>query len=887
MISFVWIAGHLRRRAGRLAATAIGVAVAVALLASLGAFLAHSKATMTKRSVENVPIDWQVESTATANRAQLLGAVRSYPGVQAALPVDFGQVSSLQATTAGTQQLTGSGWVLGIPSDYRATFPAVIRTLVGSQGGVQVAQQTAANLHVAPGDTIKIGRAGLPAVDVVAGSVIDLPSADALFQTVGAPPGATAQAPPDTVLIVPDRQWHQIFDPLAKIRPDLVKTQIHTRIAHTLPTDPSAAYSNVVGRANNLEVTLAGAGKVGNNIGATLASARSDALYAQVLFLFLGVPGAVLAALLTATVAAAGRDRRRREQALLRSRGASTPQLVRLAFAETALVALVGALIGIGAAAIIGSFAFGSASFGTTTTSAVGWAGAAAFGGLLVATAAVAGPAWSDARRLTVSASRRRVDRHPVPRWSRYGLDLWLLSAGALIFWLTTRGGYQLVLAPEGVPTISVNYWAFAGPALMWLGGGLLAWRIAETLLRRGRRPLRFTMRPLAGPLAGTVAAGMQRQRRLLARGVALVALTATFAISTAVFNATYRQQALADAILTNGADVTVNEPPGVAVGPTLADSMKNVPGVVHVEPLQHRYAYVGSDLQDLFGVNPTTVVGALKLQSAYFQGGGAGALMHQLQQRPDSLIVSAETVKDFQLQPGDQVTLRLQDFRTKQYVPVRFHYVGIGKEFPTAPRDSFLLANREYIAAQTHSDGVASFLVDTGHSSPAPIADALRRELGAAVTVTDLTHTRHIVASSLTAVDLAGLTRVELGFALALAAAASGLVLWLGFFERRRTFAIVHALGARRRQVGAFVWGEAGYVLATGLVLGGIGGALLSQALIKILTGVFDPPPSSLAVPWSYLTLAIVVAVAAVGVAATLALREADAPHMSVLRDV
>jgi putative ABC transport system permease protein len=40
-----------------------------------------------------------------------------------------------------------------------------------------------------------------------------------------------------------------------------------------------------------------------------------------VLFLFLGLPGAVLAELLTAAVAAAGGQRRRREYALLSMRG--------------------------------------------------------------------------------------------------------------------------------------------------------------------------------------------------------------------------------------------------------------------------------------------------------------------------------------------------------------------------------------------------------------------------------------------------------------------------------------------------------------------------------------------------------------------------------------
>jgi putative ABC transport system permease protein len=53
-----WVAGLLRRRPGRLAGTAVAVALAVALLASLGVFLAASKATMTRRAIATVAVDW-------------------------------------------------------------------------------------------------------------------------------------------------------------------------------------------------------------------------------------------------------------------------------------------------------------------------------------------------------------------------------------------------------------------------------------------------------------------------------------------------------------------------------------------------------------------------------------------------------------------------------------------------------------------------------------------------------------------------------------------------------------------------------------------------------------------------------------------------------------
>ena len=119
-----------------------------------------------------------------------------------------------------------------------------------------------------------------------------------------------------------------------------------------------------------------------------------------------------------------------------------------------------------------------------------------------------------------------------------------------------------------------------------------------------------------------TVAASLQRQRRLIARGAALVALTVGFAASTAMFNATYRQQAEVDAVLSNGADVTVTMSPGTIVSPTSARRWQSAatPGVHHVEPIQHRFAYVGADLQDLYGVDPSTIVAPADFRTATFR---------------------------------------------------------------------------------------------------------------------------------------------------------------------------------------------------------------------------------------------------------------------------
>nr|MBA2560217.1 ABC transporter permease [Propionibacteriales bacterium] len=668
---------------------------------------------------------------------------------------------------------------------------------------------------------------------------------------------------------------------------DLVHTQIHVLRDHALPSDPAAAFTAATSAANNLEAATAGAGVVGNNLAAALDSAREDALYSLILFLFLGVPGAVLAAALSAAVADAGAVRRRREQALLRSRGAARGQLLRLVLAEAVVVGVVGSALGLAAATVIGWLSFGSASFGTSTGNALVW-GVSCLGiGLVIALAVMVLPARRDLRAATVAEAMVTVGRASRPRWMRYGIDVLLLACSLAVFWSTSRATYTLVLAPEGVPAISVDYWAFAGPALLWVAVALVSWRVSDFVLDRGRPVVARALTPAVGNLAPVVAAAMRRQRRVIIRSAVLVGLALCFAISTATFNATYRQQAEVDAQLTNGADITVTESPGASVPPSRAASLAAVPGVRAVEPVQHRFAYVGADLQDLYGIHPTTITNATSLQDAYFQGASAATLLGRLQARPDAILVSAETVNDFQLVQGDQLKLRLQDAQTRRFVDVTFHYAGIVNEFPTAPKDSFLVANASYVAAQTGSGAVGSFLVDTGGQNITSVAAAIGTVVGTAAQVSTINDSRGLVGSSLTSVDLSGLTRLELGFALVIAAAAGGLVTALGLTERRRTLAIAVALRATSKQLRSFSFGESAFVSLAGLLSGALAGWGLTQMLVKVLTGVFDPPPSQLAYPWVYLGVVVVSSVGGIVAAATLSARGASRHAQRHLREL
>lgn len=303
---------------------------------------------------------------------------------------------------------------------------------------------------------------------------------------------------------------------------------------------------------------------------------------------------------------------------------------------------------------------------------------------------------------------------------------------------------------------------------------------------------------------------------------------------------------------------------------------------------MQHRFAYVGPDLQDVYGINPTTIGRAAPLLDSFTPGTTVTRALAALAATPDGVLLSAETLHDYQLRPGDLVRLRLQTGADRQYRPVEFHVVGLVTEFPTAPKDSFIIANAAYLSARTQSDAVSTYLISS--ADPTRTAGALRGQLqGTGARVQDVVSARSTVTtvSGLAAADLAGLSRLELAYGLALALACSGLALLLGAAQRRRALVLLGALGATARQRGRFFAGEAWALLVGGVLAGTVMAATMSYLLVKVLTGVFDPPPSGATLPGGYL-LALVgsVAVATGGVVLSVS-RLGSRTSIAELRDL
>jgi putative ABC transport system permease protein len=347
---------------------------------------------------------------------------------------------------------------------------------------------------------------------------------------------------------------------------------------------------------------------------------------------------------------------------------------------------------------------------------------------------------------------------------------------------------------------------AHYGPALRHAG---LKGIIAESVRNR-------TLSGIEERGARLLQAAVDRQRARLARGAMMAALAVSFAVSTAIFNETYQFQARVDAELTNGADVSITGLSAAFPATRTLAEVRKLPGVVAAQAMQHRYAYVGHDLQDIYGINPQTLGEATHLSNAYFVGGDARATLAALAQQEDGVLVSEETVNDFQLREGDELNLRLQRADDHQYHT--FHFVGIAREFPTAPKDSFLVANASYLARQTGQANAETILIRAS-TDPAELAGRVRQLVGAAagVKVSDIGSAQRLISFNLTAVDLRGLTRlgIELRHHSRGRRDRSGSRAGAGGEKAQ----LIHpaALGAKQRQLAAFVWSEALVVLIGG----------------------------------------------------------------------
>jgi putative ABC transport system permease protein len=855
---------NLLRTPGRTIVRVVVLAAAVALVGAMILFIGHSLRTMTSSSVRSVPLDWQapVASRQAAERAAL--AVSKQHGVLDAVPVATAPFAGATHVQPGVGIFrSASGSILAVPQRYSQHIHT-IRFLRGSllPGQVVLDQQLAATLQAQPGDlvtfTAKPGR--LPVRLRVSGiSVVS--AGDILFQPLNPLLGPAPAQPPVEIAVMTVGTF---ADKLAPQLPTIASSSGLPGIPGSVPGTqwqvqaqvdpaqltggPAQALRQATGLRNRIQSALPGQVSFVDNLSESLNTATGDALYAETLYIMLALPGALIALGLAYLAALGTVERDRRELSLLRARGASRRGLVALAGIESLLVGIVAGVLGSGIALLalrLVHVGHGPLTFWRVVVTVGGCIALAVLG----AAAARLG-AGAAALRGEV-AEGRRPQRTRKPLWQKLYVDIAALAVSGLVYWLTARTGFSAVVNPDSNPTLSLSIYMFLAPAFLWLGAALLLVRLRGALLETVARRVTGGR---ARTLSGLLLASAGRRSAAINRGLLLVGLLLAFGVNLGVFASTYDQQARVDAQLTLGADVVASAPAEALKAHGLEQKIAQVPGITGTTSLDHSYAYVGPDLQDTFGVNAATLTSGTSLRDSYFIGGTAKHLLAQLRAHRDGILVSKETVTDYSLNIGDLLKLRVLDHATGKLRVTPFHVVGIVQEFPSAPRDSFMVTNLDYLLSVTHDPGPNVVFAKT-HGDSAAVARrvaAVARPAGASIK--DITTQTAQTVSSITTVDMSGIAKIEEAFAVILAAAAMALFVVLGLAERKHEFATMASIGTSVREISAFLWSEVAIVLAGGLALAALLGWLLAEMLVAMLQHVFDPRPDHLAAPWLFL---------------------------------
>ncbi len=874
------------RSPGKTLTRIAALAASVALLGAMLLFVGNSLRAMSGSAVRSVPLDWQGPATSLAQTKKVAGGVARQPGVLQASPTATAPFAS--AAHSGSAGLTsaGSGAVLAVPPDYLKNIHT-FRMLNGSvrPGAVVLDQQMAATLKAQIGDVVKLAaRKGGPEHSFPVSGVALVTAGDQLFQPLNPVAGPGPAQPPANVAIMPLDTFAGTLAPdLRTIIPasvgasaqpgaqDGTQWQVQAQLDPKPLTSgsPSAALKQADHTRNRVERSLPGQVQFVDNLADSLNTAAGDAMYAITLYIMLAIPGALVALGLAYLAALGTAERDRRDLALLRARGAGRRDLILLAAVESLVVGIVAGLVGAATAfAAVSLLVKGGAHLtlarGLITTGAC----------ILLASAGAAAARLASAAsalRGTIAEGRRGGGRERRPLWQRLYLDVAALAVSGLIYWLTARTGFSAVVNPDSNPTLSLSVYMFFAPALLWIGATLL-------LVRLRGRMLEWTVGRMAGRRAGTLAdfllASAGRRGAAINRGLVVVGLLLAFGVNLGIFTATYNQQVNVDAQLTLGADVVATAPPGAAAKGNLASRIDAVPGVKATTALDHSYAYVGPDLQDTYGIDPSSFTRATTLRDSYFVGGSARDMMSRLQRTPDGILVSKETITDFSLKRGDLLKLRVLDRASGKFRVAPFHVVGVVQEFPSAPKDSFMVANLSHLETAGHGTGPNVVFAKSNGDPPAVTRRVAAATKGDGTEVKDIRQQSAQTVSSITTVDLTGISHIEEAFAIILAAAAMGLFVALGLAERRHEFATMAAVGAPLREIGAFLWSEAAIVLAAAFALAAGLGWLLSKMLVAMLQHVFDPPPDALAIPWVFLSGLAGAAVVATLIATALAAR-------------
>jgi putative ABC transport system permease protein len=764
------------------------------------------------------------------------------------------------ALRAGGEQVRAPVRIFAFDERYRRHYPS-IRLADGrfAASAALLSAEAARALAVRPGGRITVRLpAAAPSLSLPVSGVVDLSRAKPLFYSRKTSKLEDFLYVPDTVVVSPatfQRSVLPAFEAASARRGSAFKslpvTEVDVLVRRSrLKTDPGRALAQTRAVARSVAAVGRGQGQLIDNVSNTLAVARDDAAAARRMFVFLGLPGVLLAAFLTAYAGAILAAAQRREQAILRIRGAHRRHLLAMLAQRTLVLAGAGGVLGVALGfvldlVILGPSAILHAAAGDLVASAL-TAGAV---GMLTTALALYIPGRRSLRT-DISQERRELVQRPAPTWRRRLPSVVAFACAAVATLVALRGGSfdppQASVAQGR--SVELPSRLLLGPLLAWIAGTLLCVGVARTIIARLPLPRR---QRFGRPVLGAMVRSLRRRSGAAAMGIAGVCLVVAFGAAIAGFAGTYDAAKRADAAFVVGSDIRVT-PSALSIRAHPAGFARalRVPGVVDATPVVGKLenaVLVGpfdQNRQDLVAIDPAGFERVAALRDEFFAGATAARALGRLRARPRGLLVSTTTADDLSIETGDRVQVLLAR-GTKRQTLEPFEVSGLFHRLPGFPQGADLVANLSYYRAQTGLDRPDFFLARSDGDLAAAVARVRAGPARAdALTVDSRAQALDKDQSSLTALNISGLVDLDLFSTLLMSAAAIAIFVFGLMLERRREYVTLRAQGMRDGELRALVLGELAVVAGAGVIAGLAVGTAMAALLVRALRGLFIVRP-------------------------------------------
>ena len=787
--------------------------------------------------------------------SELASQVETLENVVSTAPLSFVDLSPGSLST--TSSVDGLIRLFGFDSSY-VERDDNIRLAEGSliPGEVLISGEAANYLSVDIGDSITIDLPDGTQLDRQVSGIIDLTQARSLFSSRQGADLETFIYLPYSVIIDPTTFADEVMPAYERAiteRGERVKNPPVREVdiwlnREILDAEPSIALA----QTQQIAATISGLSGEQNflldNISNTLAVARDDAIVARRMFIFLGVPGAMLAATLAAYAGIVLAGAQRREQATLRIRGASRKHLLWMLILRVSCITLVGSAIGValGYVSVIAVIGYSTLARATSESLVI----SAILGTLagLVATGLALYITGHLAIERQINENRAKLWSQ-IPAWRRYRLDL----AGVVIVFLATvyviaNSGF------EGTPgsvylgrAVQLSLGLLLLPLGAWIAGSFLGGRIvAGFLALSSKSSNKFTR-----PLVMLYKKSLKRRSWVLVDAAVIIGLIVALATNLGVFTASYDGTKSLDARYVVGADLRIIPSPTSEHVYVASDASQfEIEGVETVNPVVYGVHNVilrsnrTSEVANLAALNPETYIQIASFDDNHFSNGSADVSLNLITTQPNAILLSMEMADFLQAQVGDTIRVLLARGRAEQ-TEIEMEVVGLFERLPGFPDGADVLMN-----IAKHEETIAStipafFLVKASDPSDVALqtlATTFRNTFGLDGSLQIDTRNTALAKdqSSLAALNIGGLLKIDSAYALAMGTVTVAIFVFGLLLQRRREYVTLRAQGMQPRMIRTFIVAEAGTVAILGCIIGLPVGFTMAFYFINVLRPLF-----------------------------------------------